>query len=338
MKHEEASSTMDRSPTADLDSSVAFLDVLDSETCRLSTGSAISDLVEPEKLNMFEPQRSVGASSSGSSGSEQQEQDALPCTAAEEEQHRQWVQQQEHKRLADRERLRAAKVETQKRKAKSKVQWPEWTPSRSSSATTLVEGVPSSPPATTPTHATDSSPVCAQRRRNSLEHGLSRVNIAHLTALVDTAKGSTSSLLGTLGKENGSSASLGQSPVVHSGWLYKKGGGTKTFSRRNWKHRYFMLTAQTLSYFDAPNGEMLGRIHLRDVLEIEHVEVLGETGFTVVTPSRTYCFTAKTKELGEAWREQIRIVRGDRPLHVAGDTLAKSKSFHHIEVDCSLLY
>lgn len=51
---------------------------------------------------------------------------------------------------------------------------------------------------------------------------------------------------------------------VKSGWLYKKGGGMSTLSRRNWKMRWFVLRQNKLTYFENDSEEKLkGTIDVR---------------------------------------------------------------------------
>ena len=51
---------------------------------------------------------------------------------------------------------------------------------------------------------------------------------------------------------------------VKSGWLYKKGGGMSTLSRRNWKMRWFVLRESKLMYFENDTEEKLkGTIDVR---------------------------------------------------------------------------
>ena len=51
---------------------------------------------------------------------------------------------------------------------------------------------------------------------------------------------------------------------LKSGWLYKKGGGMSTLSRRNWKMRWFVLRESRLMYFENDSEEKLkGTIDVR---------------------------------------------------------------------------
>lgn len=52
--------------------------------------------------------------------------------------------------------------------------------------------------------------------------------------------------------------------ALKSGWLYKKGGGMSTLSRRNWKRRWFVLREAKLMYFENDSEEKLkGTIDIR---------------------------------------------------------------------------
>lgn len=53
---------------------------------------------------------------------------------------------------------------------------------------------------------------------------------------------------------------------VKCGWLYKKGGGMSTLSRRNWKMRWFVLRDSKLTYYENDSEEKLkGTIDIRTV-------------------------------------------------------------------------
>ena len=52
--------------------------------------------------------------------------------------------------------------------------------------------------------------------------------------------------------------------VIYEGFLVKKGGGTSTFGRKNWKKRYFRLYPKYLRYFpNHDDREWLGQVSLR---------------------------------------------------------------------------
>uniref|UniRef100_A0A6Q2WTY4 Myosin X, like 1 n=1 Tax=Esox lucius TaxID=8010 RepID=A0A6Q2WTY4_ESOLU len=56
---------------------------------------------------------------------------------------------------------------------------------------------------------------------------------------------------------------------LKSGWLYKKGGGMSTLSRRNWKQRWFVLRENKLMYFENDSEEKLkGTIDIRSAKNI----------------------------------------------------------------------
>ncbi|KAH8374487.1 hypothetical protein KR200_009652 [Drosophila serrata] len=69
--------------------------------------------------------------------------------------------------------------------------------------------------------------------------------------------------------------------VVKSGSMVKRAQNKKRFTPVNYKHRWFELTKQTLSYFDVENVERRrerGRIHLKGVRLVEEATVSGEGG------------------------------------------------------------
>ena len=70
----------------------------------------------------------------------------------------------------------------------------------------------------------------------------------------------------------GSGGNLGG---LWSGWLWKRGGGTSTFGRQNWKRRWFVLTNEELSYYEtvedmarmtAHQNTAKGALDLRDYM------------------------------------------------------------------------
>ncbi|XP_077947269.1 unconventional myosin-X isoform X3 [Gasterosteus aculeatus] len=88
---------------------------------------------------------------------------------------------------------------------------------------------------------------------------------------------------------------------VKSGWLYKKGGGMSTLSRRNWKMRWFVLRESKLMYFDNDSEEKLkGTIDVRTAKEIvdNHEK---ENALNVVTEERTYHIYAESPEDASGW-------------------------------------
>ncbi|XP_064817467.1 unconventional myosin-X-like, partial [Oncorhynchus masou masou] len=83
---------------------------------------------------------------------------------------------------------------------------------------------------------------------------------------------------------------------LKSGWLYKKGGGMSTLSRRNWKLRWFVLRDDKLMYFESDSEEKLrGTIDIRSAKDIvdNHAK---ENSLNIVTEERTYHIYAETPE------------------------------------------
>ncbi|RXM28974.1 Unconventional myosin-X [Acipenser ruthenus] len=92
---------------------------------------------------------------------------------------------------------------------------------------------------------------------------------------------------------------------LKSGWLYKKGGGLYTLSRRNWKMRWFVLRGAKLMYFENDSEERLkGTIDIRSAKEIvdNHEK---ENALNVVTEERTYHIVAESPEDASATVQQL---------------------------------
>ncbi|XP_018413949.1 PREDICTED: unconventional myosin-X [Nanorana parkeri] len=89
--------------------------------------------------------------------------------------------------------------------------------------------------------------------------------------------------------------------ALKQGWLYKKGGGSSTLSRRNWKKRWFVLRQSKLMYFESDNEERLkGTIELRETKEI--IDNTGkENGIDIVMGNRTYHLIAESPEDASQW-------------------------------------
>ncbi|XP_051998770.1 unconventional myosin-X [Xyrauchen texanus] len=88
---------------------------------------------------------------------------------------------------------------------------------------------------------------------------------------------------------------------LKSGWLYKKGGGMSTLSRRNWKMRWFVLRDSKLMYFENDSEEKLkGTIDIRSAKEIvdNHEK---ENALNIVTEERTYQIYAESPEDASGW-------------------------------------
>ncbi|XP_061599184.1 unconventional myosin-X [Cololabis saira] len=96
---------------------------------------------------------------------------------------------------------------------------------------------------------------------------------------------------------------------LKSGWLYKKGGGLSTLSRRNWKMRWFVLRDSKLMYYDNDSEEKLkGTIDIRAAKEIvdNHEK---ENAMNIVTDERTYQVFAESPEDASGWFKVLSKVR-----------------------------
>ncbi|CAL8273724.1 unnamed protein product [Merluccius merluccius] len=96
---------------------------------------------------------------------------------------------------------------------------------------------------------------------------------------------------------------------LKSGWLYKKGGGLSTLSRRNWKMRWFVLRDSKLMYFENDSEEKLkGTIDVRAAKEIvdNHEK---ENALNIVTDERTYQVFAESPEDASGWFNVLSKVR-----------------------------
>ncbi|XP_052358044.1 unconventional myosin-X-like isoform X3 [Oncorhynchus keta] len=100
---------------------------------------------------------------------------------------------------------------------------------------------------------------------------------------------------------------------LKSGWLYKKGGGMSTLSRRNWKLRWFVLRDDKLMYFESDSEEKLrGTIDIRSAKDIvdNHVK---ENSLNIVTEERTYHIYAETPEDASGWFNVLSRVQSASP-------------------------
>uniref|UniRef100_A0A8C4X6Z7 Unconventional myosin-X-like n=1 Tax=Erpetoichthys calabaricus TaxID=27687 RepID=A0A8C4X6Z7_ERPCA len=97
---------------------------------------------------------------------------------------------------------------------------------------------------------------------------------------------------------------------LKSGWLYKKGGGLSTLSRRNWKMRWFVLRESKLMYFENDSEEKLkGTIDVRVAKEIvdNHEK---ENALDIVTEERTFHIVAESPEDASGWFNILSRVHG----------------------------
>uniref|UniRef100_A0A8D0GBA6 Unconventional myosin-X-like n=1 Tax=Sphenodon punctatus TaxID=8508 RepID=A0A8D0GBA6_SPHPU len=89
--------------------------------------------------------------------------------------------------------------------------------------------------------------------------------------------------------------------ALKSGWLYKKGGGMSTLSRRNWKRRWFVLRESKLMYFENDSEEKLkGTIDVRKAKEIVDIHEK-ENALDIVTTQRVYHIVAESPEDASDW-------------------------------------
>ncbi|XP_061736072.1 unconventional myosin-X [Nerophis ophidion] len=100
---------------------------------------------------------------------------------------------------------------------------------------------------------------------------------------------------------------------LKSGWLYKKGGGMSTLSRRNWKMRWFVLRESKLMYFDNDSEEKLkGTIDIctaKDIVD-NHEK---ENALNIVTEERTYHIYAESPEDASGWFSVLSSVHSASP-------------------------
>ncbi|XP_023661619.2 unconventional myosin-X [Paramormyrops kingsleyae] len=100
---------------------------------------------------------------------------------------------------------------------------------------------------------------------------------------------------------------------LKSGWLYKKGGGLSTLSRRNWKMRWFVLRDSKLMYFENDSEEKLkGTIDIRTAKEIvdNHEK---ENALNIVTEERTFQVFAESPEDASGWFSVLSRVHSATP-------------------------
>ena len=106
---------------------------------------------------------------------------------------------------------------------------------------------------------------------------------------------------GGSGRSSSSSSSSSSSkPVIKSGWITKKGGGTSAFGKMSWKMRWFVLRNDgTLSYYrsEKPGEKLLGSFKMSSVRGLHKMVFRGharDCSFAVQTVDRMYAFVAAT--------------------------------------------
>ncbi|XP_057292691.1 unconventional myosin-X-like isoform X2 [Hydractinia symbiolongicarpus] len=94
----------------------------------------------------------------------------------------------------------------------------------------------------------------------------------------------------------------GRQKALKSGWLMKKGGGTGTLSRRNWKRRWFVLKDTLLTYHDSDQdgAKTLGTIDLRSCRQIVDSSQK-DNALSIIMPERTYHFTTESPQDWNDW-------------------------------------
>lgn len=69
-----------------------------------------------------------------------------------------------------------------------------------------------------------------------------------------------------------------------------------TFSRKNWKNRWFVLSDRRLVYSEMVGSPPLGAIMVEDIEGVEEARKKDEFGFLIHTPKRTYWCVSATDE------------------------------------------
>ncbi|XP_032387774.1 unconventional myosin-X [Etheostoma spectabile] len=111
-------------------------------------------------------------------------------------------------------------------------------------------------------------------------------------------------------KKDEPSCGLGKQEALKQGWLHKKGGGSSTLSRRNWKRRWFVLRQSKLMYFENDGEDkMKGVLDMHNAKEI--IDNTGkENGINIVMPERTYHLIAESAEDASQWFSVLSQVHG----------------------------
>ena len=97
---------------------------------------------------------------------------------------------------------------------------------------------------------------------------------------------------------------------LKEGWGTKQGGFIKT-----WKHRWFVLSGSTLSYYVKPGGKLKGEIDISKEKEVlEAPECKKKPAFKIVVPFvRTYYIRAESEADAKDWIEKIKKVITGEP-------------------------
>ncbi|XP_071955935.1 unconventional myosin-X-like isoform X3 [Antedon mediterranea] len=91
--------------------------------------------------------------------------------------------------------------------------------------------------------------------------------------------------------------------ALKSGWLMKKGGGTSTLSRRNWRKRFFVLKGIELAYYesDSDGAPCKGIINIKQTKDILDSSFGRESSLDIITDKRTYHIVADNADDLSEW-------------------------------------
>lgn len=109
---------------------------------------------------------------------------------------------------------------------------------------------------------------------------------------------------------------------LKSGWLYKKGGGMSTLSRRNWKMRWFILRGTKLMYFENDSEEKLkGTIDISGV-KYDQLSAVSATEPVFWCASLSFGFLCVCREIVDNHEKEnaLNIVTGERTYHIYAES------------------
>lgn len=104
-----------------------------------------------------------------------------------------------------------------------------------------------------------------------------------------------------------------QIKIIKQGWLTKQGGGTTTFSRTNWKRRWFILYSDGALVYQKsgrPTEKVLGVVPLLTASRVRAETAFdasfeGGCCFSVATPDRLYCLVSDVPDEAPEWMRAI---------------------------------
>ncbi len=105
------------------------------------------------------------------------------------------------------------------------------------------------------------------------------------------------------------SVTMADGAIFKSGWLTKKGGGTKTLGRKSWQKRWFILTPQKLQYF--ANQTMKDQKGAIELSECRSCVLKNETGSRLLeleTNQRKMDIEAESRQFAEEWLDAINAI------------------------------